>query len=171
MSNSSILARPNLKHADLPRLALAGRAVLTFRNRQSGGHMTVRLKQLRDREDRKKLLPIYYVSISLLGDHEQNYRFAGTLFADTMHVKVARDVSANDRLAVAFRWVVDAIRNPMGLVGRVDLFHEGQCCKCGQPLTHPESIHTALGPKCLKAMLNGAQGSALTNGEAFVRVS
>jgi len=148
----NLAPRPNMNPRALPILALAGRAVLTFRNLESGTHFTVKIKQLRDKKDRKIKLPIFYVHISLLGDGVQRYRFAGTMFSDNFHIKLGRDVEANSQLARVFRWMVGAIQNPEVLRGRVGLFHEDRCCHCGLPLTHPESVYTGLGPVCLKNM-------------------
>jgi Family of unknown function (DUF6011) len=142
--------RPNINVKALPVLALAGRAVLTFRNMATGTHMTVKLKQWRDKQDRKVRLPIYSVEISLLGDRRSGYEYAGTFFSDTMRVKLGRNVTLDSRLGRALTWLTAAIQNPEPLRGRVGLFHEGRCCECGLPLTHPESINTALGPVCLK---------------------
>jgi Family of unknown function (DUF6011) len=142
--------RPNINVKALPVLALAGRAVLTFRNMATGTHMTVRLKQWRDKQDRKVRLPIYSVEISLLGDRRSGYEYAGTYFSDTKRVKLGRNVTHDSRTGRAFAWLIAAIHNPEPLRGRVGLFHEGRCCECGMPLTHPESINTALGPVCLR---------------------
>jgi hypothetical protein len=141
--------RPNLNPASLPVLALAGRAVITFRNQATGGHMTVRLKQWRDRQDKKVRLPIYSVEISMIGDRRSGYEYAGTLFSDTWRVKLGRGIEWESRTGRALAWLVASIRNPEPLRGRVGIFHEGRCCECGMPLTHPESIDTALGPVCL----------------------
>jgi hypothetical protein len=67
-----------------------------------------------------------------------------------MRVKLGRNVTLDSRLGRALTWLTAAIQNPEPLRGRVGLFHEGRCCECGLPLTHPESINTALGPVCLK---------------------
>mgnify|MGYP000844572932 FL=1 len=150
MKNRKPVPRPNLNVKALPVLALAGRAVLTFRNLETGTHMTVRLKQWRDRQDRKVRLPIYSVEISLLGDRRSGYEYAGTLFSDTWRVKLGRGVTLDSRLGRSLTWLMASIRNPAPLRGRVGLFHEGRCCECGLPLTHPESIDTALGPVCLQ---------------------
>jgi hypothetical protein len=150
MKNRKPVPRPNLNVKALPVLALAGRAVLTFRNLETGTHMTVRLKQWRDRQDRKVRLPIYSVEISLLGDRRSGYEYAGTLFSDTWRVKLGRNVTLDSRLGRSLAWLIASIQNPEPLRGRVGLFHEGRCCECGLPLTHPESINTALGPVCLK---------------------
>ncbi len=164
---SSRPPRPNLNPLSLPKLALAGRAVLTFRNLSEGSHMTVKIKQLRDKQDRKKLLPIFYVYISLLQDGRTGMEFAGTLFQETMETKLGRGVQADSRLGRALNWIVSAIKNPEILRGRVGLFHEGKCCKCGLPLTHPESIHTALGPVCLERMVAAAQREEFNFSEIF----
>ena len=150
MSTSIRAARPNLNPKSLPTLALAGRANITFRNNEQLTHMNVRIKQLRDKQDRKKLLPIYYVNISLLADGRSGHQFAGTVFSESLTYKLGKGVTANSRLAQALGWVVAAIKNPAILGTRVGLFHNGTCCKCGLPLTHPESINTAMGPVCLE---------------------
>lgn len=141
--------RPNLNLKSLPVLALAGRAVLTFRNLETGTHMTVKLKQWRDRQDRKIKLPIYSVEISMLGDRWNGYVKAGTLRTDSWTVTPGRGVSLDSRTGRALTWLTAAIQNPERIRGRVGLFHEGRCCECGLPLTHPESINTGLGPVCL----------------------
>ena len=151
MTKSNITApRPNLNPRALPVLALAGRAVLTFRNLETGSHFTAKIKQLHDRKDRKVKLPIYYINIALLGDGVARYRFAGTFFSDTKNYKLGKGINPNDQLARVFRWMLGAILNPEVLRGRVGLFHEGKCCCCGLPLTHPESVYTGMGPVCLK---------------------
>lgn len=169
--NRTAHPRPNVNPLALPKLALAGRAVLTFRNLETGSHMTVKIKQLKDREDRKKKLPIFYVTISLLNDGVQSTRFAGTLFEQDLRIKLGRDVTADSRLGRAFSWLVGAIRNPQSLVGRVGLFHEGKCCACGLPLTHPESIHTALGPVCFERMLASMENSEQDLSALFAPIS
>jgi hypothetical protein len=70
-------------------------------------------------------------------------------------------VTLDSRLGRAITWLTAAIQNPEQLRGRVGLFHEGRCCECGLPLTHPESINTGLGPVCLdrvKARMTAAGG-------------
>ena len=150
MSNQIRAARPNLNPKSLPTLALAGRANITFRNNEQLTHMNVRIKQLRDKEDRKKMLPIYHVNISLLADGRSGHQFAGTLFAESLTYVLGKGVTPSSRLAQALGWVVAAIKDPTILGTRVGLFHNGTCCKCGLPLTHPESINTAMGPVCLE---------------------
>jgi hypothetical protein len=156
--------RPNLNPLALPTLALAGRAVLTFRNVESGTHFTARIKQRTSKQDRKVKLPAYNVKISMSGDHETGFRYVGQIFTDdpsTLRMWVARELKNDDPIVSIFSWMVGVIANPIVLRGtpskvdglvhnRVHLFHENKCCHCGLPLTHPESVYTGIGPVCMK---------------------
>jgi hypothetical protein len=150
--------------------------VLTFRNIEAGTHFTARIRQKRDRKDRKVKLPAYNVEISLLQDGIQRYRYAGMIFTDEPELRfwVSRDLNAANRddarLIAVFRWMVQAIKNPEILRGRVGLFHEGHCCHCGMPLTHPESIYTGLGPVCLKRMESSLTRQNVIIAEVFAPV-
>lgn len=181
MNDTKVAPRPNLNPLALPTLALAGRAGLTFRNVETGTHFTAKIKQLRDKADRKVKLPIYYVHISLLNDGVTRMRFAGTLFSTDMRIKLANGLRPDDRLAVVFRWLVGAIKNPVSLrgifdptkgrtVNRVGLFHENRCCHCGLPLTHPESIYNAYGPVCFKALEARLAAEGINVAEMFAPV-
>ena len=147
------IIRSNVSPKLLPTLFFAGRAVFTLLNRQAGTHCTFKVRQLRDKEDRKKLLPIFYVYVSLLGDKETGYRFAATYFANGSY-KLGRDISPTDQLAKVMVFIHQALSNPAMLSQRsVSLLHEGKCCRCGRPLTHPESIDIGFGPDCWETIL------------------
>ena len=134
----------------LPDLFFAGRAVLTFRNEDKGTHMTVKVKQARDKKDRKIKLPIFFVSISLLGDKEQGMIYAGTIFQADGRIKLAYGQDPQGRIARALAFLAAAVKNPSILRERnVTFQHEGKCCSCSMPLTHPASIPVGLGPDCL----------------------
>jgi len=175
--------RPNVNPLALPVLALAGRAILTFRNVETGSHFTAVIRQKRDKKDRKIKLPAYNVWISLLGDGETRKRYAGLIFTDQPQIRmwVSREVPANDRLAQVFRWMVGAIQNPVVLRGtpstvdglvhnKVALFHENKCCHCGLTLTHPESIYTGIGPVCMKNLERELAAKDIKVAEIFAPV-
>jgi hypothetical protein len=133
----------------LRELFFAGRARLTFRNQDKGTHMTVHVKQAKDKADRTKKLPIYFVNVSLLGDGDQGYNYLGAIFSDSGKVKLAKNISWNDRMGQVMRFIVSALRDPEILRQKnVALFHEGKCCRCGLPLTNPQSIDRGLGDDC-----------------------
>ena len=153
MTNKTIV-RSNVNPLRIRELLLAGRSVLTFRNPKTGSHMTVKVKQARDKQDRKKRLPIFFVNVSLLGDSEYGYRFAGTIFSETGTMKLGRDVTSDSQLGRVMQFLMNSLRNPQSLKdANVAVMHEGHCCRCGLPLTHPESINTGFGPDCIKLVL------------------
>lgn len=145
----------------LPQLFFAGRALLTFHNQETGGHMTVKVTQAKDKQDRKKRLPIFFVNVSLLGDGDQGFRFAGTIFKDTMTFRPGKSIEPGDKLSKVLPWLMHAVQNPQTLREKgVALLHEGKCCRCALPLTNPASIERGLGDDC-HAYVFGTDNAAL----------
>lgn len=147
------IIRSNVNPLALPHFFFAGRSVLTFRNNETGSHMTVKVKQATDKKDRKIKLPIFFVFVSLLGDGETSYRFGGTIFQENMGIKLGKDVQPGSQLHQVMGFLLKALKDPQILRGKVSLLHEGRCCRCSLPLTHPESINTGFGPDCLEYIL------------------
>ena len=154
MRNRPQIIRSNVNPLALPYFFFAGRSVLTFRNNETGTHMTVKVKQVRDKNDRKIKLPIFFVFVSLLGDSETGYRFGGTIFQESMSIKLGKDAQPGTQLHQVMGFLLKAIKEPAILQGKVSLLHEGRCCRCSLPLTHPESINTGFGPDCLEIVLS-----------------
>lgn len=154
------LIRSNVNFSKINQFFFAGKATLTFLNREKGTHMTVKIKQIKDRKDRKTLLPIFYVFVSIVGDQEYGFRFAGTIFKETMTYKLGRDVKEGDQLEKIMKFFMRALSNPDPLKTRVSLLHEGSCCRCSRKLTHPESIDTGFGPECLEIILSQSKMKA-----------
>lgn len=159
MSRIHRIQRSNVALKALPTLFFAGRAVLTFQNIEKGTHITVKVSQARDRNDRKKKLPLFHVNVKLLGDR-LGYVYAGSINTEneTPAWHPSRKHAPDSQVLKAFSWIHKAVGDPEALRGKVNLFHEGHCCSCGQPLTHPESINTGIGPHCLKHMIAAQQG-------------
>jgi len=148
------IVRSNVNPLRLRELFFAGNSTLTFQNTASGTHMTVKVKQARDRQDRKKKLPIFFVNVSLLGDQTTGFIFGGTFFTDTMTLKLSKHAPSNSQLGRVMAWLFHSVQNPTVLrEKRVSLLHEGRCCRCALPLTHPESINSGFGPDCLEMVL------------------
>jgi len=148
------LIKSKVNPLQLPTLFFAGNSRLTFRNQKTGTHMTVHVKQLKDRtkkdaKGRRLKLPIFYLKVSLLGDSDQGYRFAGTIFQENMGIKLHQNIKWDSQMGKVVAFVMNSLKNPELLRQKnVGLFHEGKCCRCGMPLTHPQSIDRALGDDC-----------------------
>lgn len=148
------IIRSNINPMALPHFFFAGRAFLTFRNNQTGTHMTVKVKQVTDKNDRKIKLPIFFVNVRLLDDKEVGYKYIGTIFQETMSVKLAKDVVQGTQLYEVMGFIMRSLKDPQTLRDKgVTLLHEGHCMRCGRQLTHPESINTGFGPDCLELVL------------------
>lgn len=148
------IIRSNVNPLRLPILFFAGRSVLTFRNPATGGHITIKSSQARDKQDRKKKLPIFFVKVRILGDSDSGYLFGGTIFQDTMRMRLSKDATSGTQLEKVMNWLFASIKNPQSLRDRnIAVLHEGRCCRCAMPLTHPESINTGFGPDCLSYIM------------------
>jgi hypothetical protein len=155
------IIRSNVNPLRLPILFFAGRSVLTFRNPDTGGHLTVKATQAKDKEDRKKKLPIFFINVRIQGDGDTGYVFGGTIFSDTMRMQPSKHATPGSRVEKVMHWLMSMINNPQALRDRnVAVLHEGRCCRCALPLTHPESINTAFGPDCLKYVMETTKLSA-----------
>jgi hypothetical protein len=143
------MIRSNVNPLNLPQLFFAGRSLLTFHNQEKNTHMTVKAVQARDKKDRKIKLPYFFVNISLLGDSDQGFRYAGVLFQDTMTFRPADAIKGDTHMQKVILFLMEAIKNPQLLRDRkVSLLHEGKCCRCALPLTNPASIDRGLGDDC-----------------------
>ena len=155
------MIRSNVNPLTLPQLFFAGRSLLTFHNQEKNTHMTVKAVQARDKKDRKIKLPYFFVNISLLGDSDQGFRYAGVLFQDTMTFRQADAIKGDTHMQKVILFIMEAIKNPQLLRDRkVSLLHEGKCCRCALPLTNPASIERGLGDDC-HAYVFGTDNAAL----------
>lgn len=147
------IIRSNVNPLALPHFFFAGNSALTFRNNETGTHMTVKVKQAKDKKDRKIKLPIFFVHVRLLDDSKPGYRYLGTIFQETMGVKLADGIEPGSQMYGVMSFLLNALKNPAIMKGKVSLLHEGRCARCSMILTHPVSINTGFGPDCLKIIL------------------
>jgi hypothetical protein len=153
------LVRSNINPLSLPHFFFAGKSVLTFQNQEKGTHITVKSTQARDKADRKIKLPYFFIKVRVLGDKESGFVFAGTIFQDSMRYALSSKVNEGEQIDNIMKFLMTALKRPAVLKERhVSLLHEGHCCRCGLPLTHPESIDTGFGPDCLKTVLAANEG-------------
>lgn len=48
--------------------------------------------------------------------------------------------------------IADEVAAVLDTLGKVEVWHEGKCCKCGRKLTVPASIASGIGPECASKM-------------------
>lgn len=124
--------------------ALAGNATFTVTSKRTGTRFTFKVRQPSPTSP-------HFVSLLSGADNESDYQFLGTIFngADYRHGKKSR-ITADAPSAVAFAWVWSHLDNLPA--DKVEVHHEGKCCRCGRKLTVPESIESGIGPECAGKM-------------------
>jgi hypothetical protein len=123
-----------------PEVFLAGKSRLTIKNPETGNHIKIRMR-------RKKDSPVYYLQLAILGDSDPGYRYAGAYQVESNKFFPAKDIQRGSRMERIASFLIEAVSNPFRL-NRMEIMHEGQCCRCGRKLTHPESIQHGIGPEC-----------------------
>lgn len=119
------------------QFAFAGKAVFTLRSVATGTHYTYRLKAADNGQ-------LFFAS-ALSGG---GYLYLGIVPTDspnTLRTTKNSRFESNDPRSVALRWF---LANPSS--ERVEMFHDGRCCRCGRKLTTPESVQSGIGPECAK---------------------
>ncbi len=112
----------------------AGNALFTLKNRASGNHMTFKVRLNAGRG-------VYWVSAdeTLLGWIEQGRtRLTASRRAPP---EAARKVQAAE-------WLFNRLAETGRVPEPFEIWHEGQCGKCGRALTDPTSIVLGIGPIC-----------------------
>jgi hypothetical protein len=121
---------------------LAGRAVLTIVNRQTGGRFTFKITRAEAKSPNDP--PTWFVAALAGTDHYQYLGFirAGRYLPNLL--KVAADAPTQK----AASWLLPRMLEKHPLPGSVDVLHSGRCGRCGRTLTTPDSIERGLGPEC-----------------------
>lgn len=127
--------------------ALAGNATFTVTSRKTGTRFTFKVQASKDGQR-------HYVKVLSGPNNEADYRYFGTIFGGTNFRHGAPDkttITPEAPSATAFRWVWSHIESP-DLLTKIEVHHEGKCCRCGRTLTVPESIESGIGPECASKM-------------------
>jgi hypothetical protein len=127
---------------------LAGKAIFTVRNEETGNRFTYRVKRF----ERKYKKDLYFVKVLTGADNESyfSYTFIGTIFPEGYfkHSPKSR-ISQNAQSVKVFAWLWKVLRADK-LPECVNVYHEGRCGRCGRRLTVPESVLSGYGPECVK---------------------
>jgi len=137
---------------DVKKVMFAGNAILTFLSVPTQTRFTFaieRFKQSTSNPEAEKSQPL---GVKLLtgSNNTSDYTYMGTIFKDlNFRVKNNGKISVNAPSFKAFQYVYDKVLK--GIEDkRIEIYHSGQCCRCGRLLTDPESIKAGLGPECIK---------------------
>jgi len=128
---------------DVRKFVLAGNAVFTLRNLDTGNRVTY--KVVKPRGDSP-----HFVRVLTGPDNEGDYSFLGTIFDETRYRYGRKSRIGRDAMSArVFEWAWPRMMTDT-LPEQVEFYHEGQCGRCGRRLTVPESIESGFGPECIK---------------------
>ncbi len=124
----------------------AGKATFTLRNSNSGNRFTYKISS--PKKQGNPLRPVYFVNVMTGKDNEKSYTFIGSLFGKFAYQHSAKSSMA--RLSQAVQVFERFLSFPENntLPKGIEIWHEGQCGRCGRKLTVPASILSGIGPEC-----------------------
>jgi hypothetical protein len=124
---------------------LGGNAKVTIVSLKSGARFTYQIKR-KDLEDERFL---HFVSVLNGPDNTADFTFLGTIFGGDQYRHGTRSrIDAGAPSAKAFAWVWNHLDST-----NFEVWHSGECSRCGRELTDPESIARGLGPVCAEKSL------------------
>ena len=148
----SITARKPLTVAQFRNFIFAGRSVFTLENRESGKYITFKVKEVKKQG---KVIPGQFsIQCKALGDGNYGYEFMG--FMNTIRKEFRpRFLGIKEHVGFkTFIWILQNFERLEDFGDKMHMYHEGACCKCGMPLTTPESIEKGIGPICEERVLS-----------------
>lgn len=149
MKLSRPVTRKSITPAQFRNFIFAGRSVFTLENNETGNYITFKIKELK--KNYKVIPGVFVVECKVLGDKDTGYRFLG--FLNLNERKFRRRFWDHNFIGyTTLFWLLKNLEN-LEKYEKLSIYHEGRCCKCGMPLTVPESIDSGIGPECNKRML------------------
>lgn len=136
------------------RYILGGKATITLVSKKTGIRFTFRISKPKD--DGRPDNGFRFVSVLNGPDNWTNYAYfgfirpTGVFFHGGAKAKVAETAAS----AKAFAWAWQKLASGV-LPESLQVWHEGQCARCGRKLTVPSSVASGFGPECLGRMEGG----------------
>lgn len=135
-----------------------GNAYVTLRSRKTGVRFTYRVRVSQQAlEGKQNPLP-FFLSVLSGADNTGDYQFFGTMFVDATNGQVMEyRHSRKSRISVtapsvqAMSWMLKHLeRKDEVFMGKLEVWHDGRCGRCGRKLTVPESVASGFGPDCIQ---------------------
>lgn len=127
-----------IQHREAMKFILGGKSTFTLKNPRTLNRLTYNVNKHKNDD-------IYFAKV-LTGP--STWSFIGTIRPDGNFQHSKKSLISKDSQSVK---VLDFVTNRIKmdrLPEFIEIWHEGKCCKCGRPLTDPESIKIGMGPNC-----------------------
>jgi len=145
---TSRLVRKSINPNQFRNFIFAGRSIFTLENNETGNYLTFRIKQMK--RHGQPVSGQFTVECKNLGDKTYGYRVLGFVNTEARRFKL-RWHDRQDVGVVTWMWLLKNLGRLEDFT-KLAIYHEGHCCKCGLPLTVPQSIDSGIGPECQRKM-------------------
>lgn len=127
-----------------------GRANFTLLNVKENTHITFYIKSRKVKRNEPEETRFFEVKVKAIGDKVMGKVELGEIDRTTGSFKKNKGIQ-DDHIGVkTIDWIISKWRNLEDYgTDRLKIFHINKCCRCGMPLTQPESIQNGIGPDCV----------------------
>lgn len=126
----------------------AGKAIFTLRSIESGNRFTYKVMTPPDVS--KENAHVLWLMVLTGCNNESDYTYAGCLRKnnDQWEYRAGKTkIKPTAPSLVAFTFVFGRLLKG-AVMNKLEIWHEGKCCRCGRKLTTPESVANGIGPEC-----------------------
>jgi uncharacterized protein DUF6011 len=123
-------------------------ATFTLRNTATGNRFTYKIKRAQYDDPKVQLNSPFFVHVLTGPDM---YSYMATIFSSERTKLIKTKASHIGKEAVswcALSWLLTELILSREMPSGIEVWHEGQCSRCGRPLTDPDSIARGIGPTC-----------------------
>ena len=126
---------------DTKAYVLAGNATFTLYSAKLDKRYTYKVQRDKSRDDR------YYAKVLIGQDNENDYRYIGLFYSDTMDLRVKNAPHTAPQYTM-LRYFLQILQGIHPWPNTCQFLKSNRCCACGRLLTTPESIVKGIGPEC-----------------------
>ena len=131
-----------------------GRANFTMVNADTENYITYYVKSRKVKRDQPEETRFFEVYVKAIGDKVAGKVQVGEIDRKKGIIEVKQGVKSDYIGLVTIKWLLFHWRSLEKFHDKLKIYHLNSCCKCGMPLTVPESIQDGIGPICIITRMN-----------------
>ncbi len=137
---------------DIIKYATAGNATLTLKSMKTSTRFTYKIQKPKEINQNSPVK--FFVKLLNGPDNHNNYQYMGCIYTNNSY-KLGKKSKITEIAPshIAFNWFWNhVVKNKHLPDNQIEIWHEGNCCRCGRKLTVPNSVAKGIGPECEKHM-------------------
>lgn len=136
---------------------MAGNAYFTLRSKATGTRYTYRVSLATCKKCGKSFtcecgIPLpHFVNLLTGPENTSDYTYLGVIRQGKFWLTGASKMQKTSKPVRAIEWTLGILRTG-DLPDNLEIWHDGNCGRCGRTLTVPESVERGIGPECAARM-------------------